>query len=62
MKPLEVSRELIEDEVDDDPQKVSRNKPLLQRMAEDKRNLMEKGSIAGRMSFSVNAKYILCLI
>jgi len=48
MKPLEVSREPLEDDyTEDDPQKVPRNKPLLQRMAEDKRNLMDRGSLAG---------------
>jgi len=53
MKPLEVRREPLQEEYcdgEDSEEKVSKNKPLLQRMAEDKRNQMEKGSLAGKQN------------
>jgi len=50
MKPLEVQVQM-DDEDDDEEEDVEkggrRSKPLLQRMAEDKRHYLERGSLAG---------------
>ncbi|CAL8110736.1 unnamed protein product [Orchesella dallaii] len=56
MKPLEVQVEMDDD--DDDEEDVERggggrSKPLLQRMAEDKRHYLERGSLAGSAYFMV---------
>jgi hypothetical protein len=55
MRPLEITRSDDDEEYEecDDPESAGinvgrpRNKPLLQRMAEEKRNYLEKGSLAG---------------
>ena len=56
MRPLEITRSDEDEEYDEecDPENAGgvhigrpRNKPLLQRMAEEKRNYLEKGSLAG---------------
>lgn len=50
MKPLEVQVQLEDDEDDDeDPDRIPKSKPLLQRMAEDKRNYMDRGSLSGTL-------------
>jgi len=46
MRPLEVQVETIDD-YEEDPDRVPKTKPLLQRMAEDKRNYLDRGSLAG---------------
>jgi hypothetical protein len=46
MKPLEVQVETVDD-YEEDPDRIPRTKPLLQRMAEDKRNYFDRGSLAG---------------
>jgi hypothetical protein len=48
MKPLEVQVETVDD-YEEDPDRIPRTKPLLQRMAEDKRNYFDRGSLAGEL-------------
>ncbi len=62
MKPLEVQVLLEDDEEDEDEEEDEdadvekgrrRGKPLLQRMADDKRHYLERGSLAGSAYFMV---------
>lgn len=64
MKPLEVQVELLDDDEEEEGDegedvesrgggRRTKGKPLLQRMAEDKRHYMERGSLAGSAYFMV---------
>lgn len=49
MKPLEVQVQMEdEEEYEEDPDRIPKTKPLLQRMAEDKRNYFDRGSLSGK--------------
>jgi len=53
MKPLEVQVEIFEDE---DPE-IQGNRPLLQRMADDKRNYFDRDSLSGGLfSYALTQK------
>lgn len=50
MKPLEVQVIMDDEEEDEDvenPDRIPKTKPLLLRMAEDKRNYLDRGSLSG---------------
>jgi hypothetical protein len=47
MRPLEVQVQFQLDDEEDPEDPIPRTKPLLQRMAEDKRNYLDRGSLSG---------------
>ena len=56
MRPLKIKRDLIEDEEDftfNETEKDPRKRPLLMRMAEDKKNQLKRDSSAGAEYFMV---------